>query len=392
MKRSNNINTTVAVALMGVMALGCGVAAQAATVGYWRFEGDGGTAVTDGSSVPTSGTPVRDEINGSHLVGTVNGGVIWEGDDAGDLFGPAVSNPDPLDTSTNGTLNANGVNTRSLRFDATTPSDAYVIVDDTNTLDMTGAFTVEGFFRVDRPAKNNQLIFLNKRQIGGPGGGPGYKAWMDSYGRVGFLVDNGPTTGRVGWDDIDNNHNANLLDDGQWHHFAGVRDDNNDLHIYIDGVEDIEPWTNGITNLGGDLSNDEPLLFGEDGPGVGGLLGYIDEIRISDVALTPDQFLNASVSLGGDYNGDGVVDAADYTVWQDHLGDTGAPGAVLGDGTSDDLLGTPDGDVDQFDYAFWKQKFGNSGTGASNSLAIPEPATLAMVAWSLLAIAVRRGS
>jgi len=58
MKRSNNINTTVAVALMGVMALGCGVAAQAATVGYWRFEGSEELAVADGIAMSTTTGPV----------------------------------------------------------------------------------------------------------------------------------------------------------------------------------------------------------------------------------------------------------------------------------------------------------------------------------------------
>ena len=385
MMRHNDTNTTVAVAIVViVVVVGGVVSAQAATVAYWRFEGNEGMAVADGTPVPMIGTPMRDEVGGSHLVGYA-AGPSWQGDDAGDLFGAAVPNPDPLDTDSNGTLNANGVNTRSLRLD-TTPH--YVKTPDNDMLDFSGPFTIEGFFRIDsEPAPTQSELFVYKRD--NAAGGLGYQMWMDKYGRVGFLVDNGPIVARVGWDDIDNNHNANLLDDGQWHHFAGIRDDINDLHIYIDGVEDTEPWTNGITNLGGDLSNNFGLRIGS--AGLNGMTGYLDEIRLSNVALTPDQFLNASVSLGGDYNGDGVVDAADYTVWQDHLGDTGAPGAVLGDGTSDDLLGTPDGDVDQFDYAFWKQKFGNSGTGASNSLAIPEPATLAMVAWSLLAIAARRG-
>ena len=36
-------------------------------------------------------------------------------------------------------------------------------------------------------------------------------------------------------------------------------------------------------------------------------------------------------SLAGDYNGDGVVDAADYTVWRDTFGQTGADLAADGD-------------------------------------------------------------
>ncbi|MEX2168561.1 MAG: hypothetical protein WD851_04585 [Pirellulales bacterium] len=84
-----------------------------------------------------------------------------------------------------------------------------------------------------------------------------------------------------------------------------------------------------------------------------------------------------SAGNGGDYNGDGTVNAADYAVWRDNLGASGTPGSVFGDGTSDDLLGTPDGDVDQFDYGFWMSRFGTEvmGSGSSSVTAVvPEPA------------------
>ena len=80
----------------------------------------------------------------------------------------------------------------------------------------------------------------------------------------------------------------------------------------------------------------------------------------------------------GDYNGNGVVDTADYTVWRDSLGRTGT--GLAADGTS--AGGVPDGVVDQLDYDFWKANFGNRfGSGASSNAAVPEPATL----WLLLA-------
>ena len=58
--------------------------------------------------------------------------------------------------------------------------------------------------------------------------------------------------------------------------------------------------------------------------------------------------------LSGDYNGDGIVDAADYTVWRDSVGQTGANLAADGTGPS----GTPDGVVDDLDYQFWVDHFG----------------------------------
>jgi hypothetical protein len=78
----------------------------------------------------------------------------------------------------------------------------------------------------------------------------------------------------------------------------------------------------------------------------------------------------------GDYNGNSVVDAADYTVWRDSLAQTGT--GLAADGTGPGLDGIPDGVVDAHDYDFWKSKFGNtSGSGAVLAGAVPEPASWA---------------
>ena len=59
--------------------------------------------------------------------------------------------------------------------------------------------------------------------------------------------------------------------------------------------------------------------------------------------------------LAGDYNFNGVVDAADYSVWMDTLGSTID---LRADGRAENA-GVPDGVVDEHDYAWWKAKFGN---------------------------------
>jgi CSLREA domain-containing protein len=59
--------------------------------------------------------------------------------------------------------------------------------------------------------------------------------------------------------------------------------------------------------------------------------------------------------LPGDYNFDGIVNAADYTVWRNTLGSTND---LRADG-SGETPGVPDGVVDELDYAFWKANFGN---------------------------------
>jgi hypothetical protein len=52
----------------------------------------------------------------------------------------------------------------------------------------------------------------------------------------------------------------------------------------------------------------------------------------------------------GDFNGDGVVDIADYTVWADNFGGAGPAGDGNGDGV-----------VDIADYTVWADNFGSTG-------------------------------
>lgn len=85
----------------------------------------------------------------------------------------------------------------------------------------------------------------------------------------------------------------------------------------------------------------------------------------------------------GDFNDDGDVDAADYTVWRDNLGST----VVL---PNDDSPGT----VDNSDYSDWVTNFGMSGgSGAIAGGAVPEPASAGLLLIGLIGIgcsAVRR--
>jgi hypothetical protein len=71
--------------------------------------------------------------------------------------------------------------------------------------------------------------------------------------------------------------------------------------------------------------------------------------------------------LAGDYNNDGIVNAADYVAWRDHLGSV----------TSLPNDATPG--VDASDYGVWKQNFGATPGTASSATAVPEPASLFLV-------------
>ncbi|MEX2172539.1 MAG: hypothetical protein WD851_24670 [Pirellulales bacterium] len=75
--------------------------------------------------------------------------------------------------------------------------------------------------------------------------------------------------------------------------------------------------------------------------------------------------------LPGDYNGNGIVDAADYVVWRD------SRGQQVPHGTGAD--GDGDGTVGQGDHNFWRARFGNGGgTGSLQTPAVPEPAAFVL--------------
>lgn len=100
-----------------------------------------------------------------------------------------------------------------------------------------------------------------------------------------------------------------------------------------------------------------------------GLVGV--EIEYIEVRLP-------SVALLGDYNNNGVVDAADYTVWRDTLG---AGGSNL---PNDPTPGT----VDQSDYTYWTQHYGETLGASAATLATPEPSA-AVLAMLLTALGLR---
>jgi hypothetical protein len=92
----------------------------------------------------------------------------------------------------------------------------------------------------------------------------------------------------------------------------------------------------------------------------------------------------------GDFNENGVVDAADYTVWRNSLGS----GTAL---PNDNSIGAP---ITIAHYELWKSNFGQGGGGSTNGSlqgsAAPEPSTFAMaivsVVGALLASSRRRAS
>ena len=148
---------------------------------------------------------------------------------------------------------------------------------------------------------------------------------------------------------------------------------------------DVSPGGQGdplMLELAGDL-----LFMGTSGSG--------GTLRVYDTAT--EQFIHESFGYGdftafgssvlaggilGDYNGNDVVDAADYTVWLDNLG---ASITLPGENPA----ATTPGLVDQEDYDFWKSNFA-SGAGTSTLAAVPEPSSISLIGLAAVPLLTRR--
>ena len=100
--------------------------------------------------------------------------------------------------------------------------------------------------------------------------------------------------------------------------------------------------------------------------------GGDDLVTFRDFSVT----VSATPALKGDYNGNHVIDAADYIVWRRSVGTTG--GTLPNDPTP--------GTIDSTDYDYWKSHFGaTSGAGsASVAGAAPEPGSVVLFAMGLV--------
>jgi hypothetical protein len=99
-----------------------------------------------------------------------------------------------------------------------------------------------------------------------------------------------------------------------------------------------------------------------------------------DLAINPNTVV-LSVVGNGDYNGNGVVDASDYVVWRNSVGQTGS--GLVADGNGN-------GAVDAADYDFWRSRFGKVvGAGVGATATVPEPAAC-MLFMSMCLVALSR--
>lgn len=107
---------------------------------------------------------------------------------------------------------------------------------------------------------------------------------------------------------------------------------------------------------------------------IGDIVAFLNTLT-DDSFLANPIFSDPFVTLPGDYNGDGVVNTADYVVWRKTVGDTTS---LVADGNNDHL-------VDSDDHTVWRQNLGKTwqdlayGSRTANS-PVPEPSAAALVA------------
>jgi hypothetical protein len=161
----------------------------------------------------------------------------------------------------------------------------------------------------------------------------------------------------------------------EWLHVVGTFEPSQFMRLYVNGQLVHQVTSNIPSQI---FSNTADLWIGRQFSASSDfhLDGLIDEAAVYNRALSASEILEhylAATTLSGDFNSDGVVNAADYVVWRDKLNFLGnVPGDL-----------TP-GVVTAADYESWRDNFGASAFGEiqAGQTTVPEPfcGTLAIVA------------
>ncbi|MCI0331889.1 MAG: autotransporter-associated beta strand repeat-containing protein [Planctomycetes bacterium] len=150
----------------------------------------------------------------------------------------------------------------------------------------------------------------------------------------------------------------------------------NQWHLYQWSFENDDDWipfntgTNGaIDAVNGTITIDSIWITGS-----GNAQIYLDTVSHNANSLL-------AALIPGDYDRNGVVDAADYATWRAGYGQAVPPG-IGADGNGD-------GAVDLADYVVWRRQMSMAGSGAAgNAASTPEPASLLLVAAAVLGLSL----
>lgn len=178
-----------------------------------------------------------------------------------------------------------------------------------------------------------------------------------------------------------------------------------------DGVDEITRGKNAVTTPAADrlwnLAVDEGGLVSWMDPAADNFVGFVLDsgnygwIRVQYDSTSPGTmtFLDGAyqdngapiiagddgslVAESADFNGDSIVDGADFLIWQQGFGAAGTGTPSTGD-ANEDL------DINAADLAVWQSQFGGPGLSTVAIASIPEPSTMVLAAGLVAAIAFRR--
>jgi PEP-CTERM motif len=155
---------------------------------------------------------------------------------------------------------------------------------------------------------------------------------------------------------------------------------------HVDAIEEVR-----ATFFTGDFTGDSSFL---DGAGRFFVDNALLEVFPDEATMlaTPNPNPMPTAALIGDYNDDGAVDAADYTVWRDHLGQSAAALANRDPSVT--------GLVKEADFTAWRSHYGESSGGAGagatimayapSQQAVPEPSSLLLLLMASAGTALAR--
>lgn len=104
--------------------------------------------------------------------------------------------------------------------------------------------------------------------------------------------------------------------------------------------------------------------------------GTSEQLTTQQINTVLSSSFLVNAAPGGDFNGDGIVNQADLTLWRGAYG-------VNANGDADG-----DGDTDGRDFLFWQKQYGTSTLTSLQN--VPEPASPLLVASALTVLAINR--
>lgn len=239
---------------------------SAATLWYSRFETEAGIGVTDGQAISSTANSIDTAVVGGTAGTAVN------------LAGTYLSSSVPTGVDPQGVAGS---------FAMSSAGDNNWYIDTLIASNTSAEVTLEGFFNLQEAVTS-----AGHRRIVGQKRGSfnqGRAVATIEYDAVnGAVFGASYTTGST----FPTAYGTTTIQPNVWHHFALVIDfdegtNTNSIRGYLNGALEFD--TGPLTNLAGLGSSNFSLGGGT--TATDAFQGYLDEVRISSGALTPDQFL-----------------------------------------------------------------------------------------------------